>query len=198
MAGIVDAMRDILATLGTVPITNKDNNSAAVPYVRVWNNQLQKELQEKDSNLEGYPKPAFFLQVLSPLLYQQLGQGMRSADPTFRIHIIDEYYNAPDGTMEQDLDTFQIASDIQQVLCFFKPAGCGPLTCIAEEQDDDHGNLYHLILDFQCNFTNSKGSPLDTGRTDYIESTPPTALEIDITVATGGGQMSNQQFIINK
>lgn len=193
MPGIVDPMRDILNKIKSKDVTNPDG-SIVTPYVRVWNGQLDLD---ENGQMESFPKPAFFLETLSPTQYAQIGQGYRSSDPIFRVHIIHEYYDAQDGNMEQDLAVFLIRDSTIALLCYFNPAGCGPLTAIAEEQDYKHKNLYHLIADFQCNFTDSKGSRLDDGRNYYAQTTPPTALEVDVTKEQGN-ILFNQPFVIPK
>lgn len=170
MAGIKDSIVDILAKLRTMSVTNGDN-STVTPYVRVWNNQLNYNLEGK---MEDFPKPALFVEVVSPAVYQVMGEGYRNADISFRVHLIHEYYNAGDGTFEQDLPVFDIRDALIELLTRFTPAGCGPLECMQETQDDAHNNLYHYALDFVANFTD------DRGRKKYILSTPPTALEIDV------------------
>lgn len=188
MAGIVDLMKDVLAQLAALPIVNNDNR-ATTPYVRVWNDQLK---YDEDGNQESYPKPAYFLEIVNPVNYEVIGEGYRSADVLCRIHIVHEYYNSP-STYAQDLVVFALRDQLVATLTYFKPAGCGPLTSISEQQDTSHNNLYHLLIDFVCNFTDAKGSKSDDGRNVYIEKTTQTNLQVDISqqqfglgVAIGG------------
>lgn len=196
MAGIRNVMESILTQLATMQVTNNDN-TLTTPYIRVWNNQLKLD---EDGQIESFPKPAFFLEVTSPVNYEILGQGYRSADIHSRIHIIHEYYNDENGvTFEQDLQVFDLRDQLIILLTYFTPSGCGPMVSISEEQDMDHKNLYHLIVDFICNFTDSKGSRLDILRNYYTASTPPTALEVDVTKDNvDGGAPFQMPFKINK
>jgi hypothetical protein len=193
MAGIKDPIRDILAKLTTLQVVNQDSQTVAL-YARIWNRQPEYEEQGKGF---VYPKPAGFLEIVNPINYQVIGQGYRSADPIFRIHVIHEFYDAADGTFEQDLPIFDLADEVTALLSGFTPAGCGPMNCMSESQDYQHTNIYHYLLDFVCNFTNSKGSKLDPARTDYVPSVPPLELEVDETVSQGGGQVAQQKFLIN-
>jgi hypothetical protein len=170
MAGIKDAIVDILAKLRTLTVTNGGSTSAT-PYVRIWNNQLD---YDRAGTLESYPKPAFFLEVVSPAVYEIMGEGYRNSDISFRVHLIHEYYNAPDATYEQDLPVLDLRDALIELLTRYAPAGCGPLECMQESQDFQHDNLYHYVLDFVANFTDDKG------RKKYILSVPPTDLEIDL------------------
>lgn len=195
MPGIKQPMADILALLGTMQVVNQDNQTVGL-YARVWNKQVKKNLEGKTYS---HPMPAAFLEVISPVTYQVMGQKYRNADVSFRIHLAHEFYDAQDGTMEQDLAIFDLRDQVLALLTGFVPAGCGDLNCMVEGQDDDHDNVYEYILDFVANFTDSKGSPLDPSRTVYTPSVPPIALEVDETTSEGGGQtVQSQTFLINK
>lgn len=196
MPGIKDALQDISTQLTTMQVVNQD--SGAVPlYVRIWNNQVR---YEKEGKLAVYPKPAAFIEVVSPATYQVMGQYYRNADISFRIHLVHEFMDAGDGTMEQDLVIFGLRDQLIALLSGYTPSGCGPMNCMVESQEYDHDNIYEMVLDFVCNFTDAKGSPLDTGRTVYTQSVPPTALDLEVTdpLGQGGGQMIQQPFLINK
>lgn len=170
MAGIKDAIVDVLTKLRTLTVTNGDNTTVT-PYVRVWNSQLD---YDRAGQIEAFPKPALFLEIVSPATYQIIGEGYRNSDISFRVHLVHEYYNAPDGTFEQDLPVFDLRDRIIALLTRYTPAGCGPLECMQETQDTQHDNLYHYFMDFVANFTDDKG------RKKYTLSTPPTDLEIDV------------------
>lgn len=206
MAGIKDAMKDVLALLKTIPITNGDH-TATTPYVRVWNNQLMRLLANQGAQVEAFPMPAYFLEIMNGPRYEIIGQGYRDADLVFRIHILHEYYNAnadvdSAGTeMEQDLLVFGLRDQLIATLTYFTPAGCGPLTCIVEEQDFDHADVYHYVCDFICNFTDAKGSRLDIGRTYYVQSPSPLTGEVDVDTHLTGVQpqpFEQKPFLIPK
>lgn len=196
MASIRNVMEDVGAILAAQTVVNKDNTETT-PYVRVWNNQLK---YDENGKMEVFPKPAYFIEIVTPLRYEVIGQGYRSADVGIRIHIVDEYMNDPDnGTFAQDLDVIDLKNNVVIVLTYFNPSGCGPLTSISEDQDTDHNNLYHFIVDFECNFTDSKGSRLDDGRNYFRQTTSPTELQVNPDVAIGGGQEPSdrkQTFLI--
>lgn len=194
MAGIKAPIQDILTKLASLQVTNKDGQSVPL-YSRIWNNQVQYEDQGK---LYDFQKPAAFVQVISPATYQVMGQYYRNSDISFRIHLVHEFYDASDGTFEQDLEIFDLRDAVIALLSGYAPTGCGPLNCMVEEQDDTHTNIYHMLLDFVANFTDSKASPLDPDRRVYTPSTPPLNLELDEIVGKAGGQAIQQTFLINK
>ena len=176
MAGIKDVMKDVLSQLSTILVQNGDQQQVN-PYVRVWNDQLHYLQQGK---IESFPMPAFFLEIQNQTRYRDIGGGFRDSDVTLKIHILHEYYNAPDGTYEQDLEVFDLRDKVLVALTYFRPAGCGAIECIVEEQDYTHDNIYHYIMDFVGNFIDSKGSKIDPNRDVYIDSPVPLSLEIDV------------------
>jgi hypothetical protein len=178
MAGIKAPLLDILNRLSTLDVTNNDGNTVKL-FTRIWNNQLE---YERAGNLEAYPKPAAFVEILSPVVYQEIGKNLSSADLGFNIHLIHEYYNA-DGTFEQDLEVFDLRDKVVALLSQYKPTGCGLIFCTGESQDYEHDNLYHYIISFVCSFIDSKASPYDDGRGIYIEKEAPTDVEIHIQKA---------------
>lgn len=178
MAGIVQPIIDIVTLLRTIMVTNGDGQSV-VPYVRIWNNQVR---YEHEGNQTNFPKPAFFLEVVNDVQYEELGKGVQAADVGFRVHIVHEYYDAQDGTFEQDLPVFDLRDKIRATLSLVEVTACGPLCVVREGQDYEHTNIYHYIIEFVCNFIDSKGSPLDPPAGKYIDSTPPLGLQLTATL----------------
>lgn len=181
MAGVLQPITDLLTKLRTLTVTNGDNETVT-PYVRIWNNQLAYDLEGQGNSFQ---KPAFFVEVLNDAVYENIGEYFRSADLSFRIHIIHEFYDAQDGTNEQDLVVFALRDKLVANLSGHRLTACGPLNPVVEVQDYEHKNLYHYIIDFVCNFTDSKGSKYDSDHPQhYIQRDPPVDLELDITTRT--------------
>lgn len=177
MAGIKQPIQDILNRLATLQVTNQSGQTMnLVP--RIWNNQLG---WEKEGKLYDFLKPAAFLEVINNVAYTELGGGFQSADVGWKIHLIHEFYDAGDGTMEQDLAVFDLRDQVVALLSLYEATACGPLVRTSEGQDYEHTNLYHYVIDFICNFTDSKGSPYDPATGKYIDSTPPTGAVINGT-----------------
>lgn len=183
MAGILQPIQDVLTALSAMVVTNQDNQQVSL-FSRIWNKQLD---YLKDGTGYVFPRPAAFVEVINGVSYQVMGEGFRNADLVFRIHLVQDYYNE-DGTMEQDLLIFAlrdlVASNSNNPnnpgLSFFVPTCCTPLVCISETQDFGHDNVYHYIMDFSCNFTDSKASPYDTGAGQY-DDTPNPNMDATIT-----------------
>lgn len=172
MSGIKQPIKDILELLRTFPITNGDGQSVT-PYVRLWNNQITKL---KEGMQEVFPMPALFVEV-GQLNFQNIGQGFRSSELNFKVHIAHEFYDAADGTYEQDLAVFDLRDKVIGYLSSMTPTACSPLEAVGEGQDNDHDNIYHYVIEFTCNFTDSTASKEDpTNPYANINSNTPTQL----------------------
>lgn len=177
MAGIKQPLQDLLTRLTTLQVVNGDGNTVDL-YARVWNNQIR---YEADGQLYNFPKPAAFVEVVSPATFETIGQGYQSSDIAFAIHLATECYNV-EGTFEQDLAIFDLRDRVRALLTGFQPSGCGFLNVATEQQDYEHTQVYHYIIVFVCNFTDTTGSKYDDNNPDaYKESTPPTELILNVT-----------------
>lgn len=177
MSGIKPAITDVLYRLATIQVLNQD--AATVPLLtRIFNNQ-----RERAKKAEGYqyPLPAAFVEVIKPANYNRLGNGVSESDIVFRIHLEHWFTDAQDGTFDQDLGIFDLRDQVIATLSNYRPTACGNMCLTAEEFDYDHDDIYVYLIDFTTGFTDSKGSAFGIGRPEYINSTPPTTLEV-----TGG------------
>lgn len=168
MAGIKVMIQDLL---------NKLSDGTSFQYVRIWNNQFQ--LQE-DGTTESFPYPCIFIQLENSADYQQMGLGMTLSDIIVRIHIGQEYYDAQDGTIGQNLSIFDLRDEVIRLLTYYEATQCSGLQKIAEDQDYSHTNVYHYIVDFRCSFVDDRGDQ----RANDIGTTPPIGIEIDPTIVT--------------
>lgn len=176
MAGIKQALQDVL---GQVTALTAPAGGSLFSYVRVFNDHFTRL---ERGEIEAFPLPCALIEIIRPLDFVPIGVGLEQADVTWRIHIGMEQLDAQDGTMEQNLDIFDQFRDILVAgLSGFKPTACGSLFRTAEEPDYTHTNVYHYIVDFKCGFIDSKGSPYDAASGQYIYTTPPIGIEIDVT-----------------
>lgn len=184
---IRQTIEPVLTKLATLPSTTDGQTNL---YVRMWNNQVE---QTQSGELYDYQKPAVFLEVLNDQVYENIGEGYQQVDLVFRVHLVHEYFNQ-DGTFEQDLAVYDLRDSVIQLLSYFKPGSwCNALFKKSETQDYNHNNIYHYIIDFTCNFVDSAAVR------EYVESTPPTTLELQVSESQGGGQQfESKTFIINQ
>lgn len=144
-------------------------------FIQMFNNQFELiESQETYS----FPFPCCFIEFLADNPVQQLGNGVQIYDPlTVRIHIGHDFYNAIDGTQEQDLEVFDLKQKVFKALNKFEPNGATVFIRFSETQDTNHTNVYHFIQDYKTNY-------VDWDRSEPINptaSTPPITLTINHT-----------------
>lgn len=169
---IKKAIQDILGQLQQI---TDGYNTPAFQQLSVYNNQLQRL---KDGSGYTFPLPAAFVE-LAPAAYDELGIGVSTADLTFRIRICHEQLDATDGTMDQDLDVFDLRDLVKVALTMYKPTNCSYLFSSGEDEDHDHGSVYELVTNFSCSFLDTKGSPLDPDSTRLVSKQPPITLEVN-------------------
>jgi len=174
MPGIKPAIQAVLTALNDI---TDDNGITLLPTVRVWNNQLT---YERKGNYPDFAKPAAFVEVVNQVKYQQLGGGMQTADLGFNIHLVHEWYDAQDGTFEDDLVVFDVRDYIVENLSYFIPTGCNELIRIGETVDNDHDNLYHFIISFVTNMADA--TVYDKLQSKYTTKEGPTDLQLDTYV----------------
>jgi hypothetical protein len=160
-------MLSILNLLETVP---------TVQFVNIWNNQVKDQDKGK---LYAFPKPALFLELIAHPAWEEIGLGIQSADMGWRIHIVHEFYDDQEGNFERNIPVMILRDGVVATLSHQWPTGCGPLIKKTEAQDPNHTMIYHYVIDFTCNFIDSKGSPYDEDAGKRTVSVPPTALVLE-------------------
>jgi hypothetical protein len=134
----------------------------------VWNNQVQTLLDGKSETFGSSTEisgqnnlKAILVEFQSPNEIQQLGNGVQCYDPLFiRLHIIHDFYDAQDGTMGQNLDVLDLVNsvflsmqdwmpDMMNINGTLTQIPVGNVVRVSEEQDYDHGNLYHFIQTYK-------------------------------------------------
>lgn len=184
MPGIRPAIQDILTRLSTIQVMNMENVMVGL-YTRIWNNQVKRQ---KDGNIQAYPLPAAFLEVIKPSKYNRLLNGVSESDTIWRIRLQHQFMDAQDGTFDQDLPIFDLRDATIACLSDFRPTACGNMMLMHDGQDFDHDDVYVYLVEFTSSFTDSKGSPYDPGRPDYQNSVPPTGLVANIEKVNAIGE----------
>ena len=176
MSGIKPAIQDVLTRLNDI---TDENGITLLPTVRIWNNQL---VHLRRGEYPAFGNPAAFVEVTNDTGYQQLGgPGIQTAEIRFSIHVLHEWYDAQDGTFEDDLAVFDVRDQVVKALSYFMPAGCNEMVRTAETVDNDHDNLYHLVIHFVTNIID--GTVYDNLQTAYTEKAAPTDLQLDSYIA---------------
>ncbi len=170
MSGIKQPILDVLNRLKLIQVINRDGSPVSL-YVRKFNNQIERE--KDGSSSYAYQRPAALVEVIRSVQFEQQGLGIRNADIGFKIHLVNDFYNDENGeNFDADLELYDLRDRIlapDHGLSQFCPTGCGTMNCITEGEEQDHENVNVYILEFICNFTDSKGSKYDDGQA-FIET----------------------------
>jgi hypothetical protein len=92
-----------------------------------------------------------------------------------------EFLDAQDGTMGQNLDIFDLKEKVTKAFRDFAPTACSTVQRTGESQNFDHDNVYEYLIDYATHMIDSKGSKYDPDDNDFILSTPPLELEVDLS-----------------
>lgn len=151
-----------------------------VSYVRIWNNQLERLLIGEISDFalmnETGDTPAILVEFVSPAIIEQLGNGDQIYNPLIiRLHILHQFYDAQDGTQDQDLPILDISEDIYDAFQDWMPNNVpvGVMVRTSETWDDNHPDVYHFIQEYTTTLVDSRKNRPEGG---YL-SDPNATLE---------------------
>lgn len=119
-------------------------------FVDVWNNQLELAEQQQQYS---FPLPASFIEILNVQEPKQLGDGVQLYDQLIvRLHIVHEQLDAGDGTMERNLDVFDLTQKTFKHMQGFEPDKASAFFRVNEERDYYHTNVYHFMQDYKTTY----------------------------------------------
>lgn len=164
----------------------------SVQYIRLWNNNLEMLLEGKD---EPYQLPVIFVEFPDNIQWMQIGNGCQEADIDIKLHIVTQFYDAMDGTVSQDLFALKMAQDVYKAFQDWMPstvtiptegqyaayAGTynvpvGVMVRSGDEQDKNHGEVYHFIQTYTTTIVDSD-MDRPVGGTLAV---PPLNYELDV------------------
>lgn len=134
----------------------------SVNYVRMWNNQLERLINgdQSDFSLFGVngDTPAILIEFVSPATIMHLGNGVQIYDPLdIRVHILHQFFDAQDGTQDQDVVVLDIAEAVYFALnsWFSSTVAYGQFVRISEEWDYDHPDVYHFVQTYRTTYVDT-------------------------------------------
>lgn len=159
-----------------VPNVEKPKPTKLFQKVLMWNNQVER-LKNNTSYLVA--NPACYLEM-RPERTEQLLDNVTLTDVCWRLHIVYMQLDAGDDeTLDETLYAYTIRDAVRQAMVGFQPTNCSTMFYTGEEQDYDHDNIYHYVVEFKTCFRDTKGSVLDPDQTRFIYTTPPTNLQLE-------------------
>lgn len=174
------ATKSVVDQLAAIPYNWKLNNpDTPYPTVKakpntlfqqtlVFNNHIQRQL-EGEAIPSDYPQ-AFVQPILGKPT--KLGQVWLYENAVFRVHLADWLLDDEIGGLDQNYEVFAWRDLVRANLEVFFPQYCGALTEVNEEEDFNHGGVYHMVIDFKCAFTDLKGGIFDPNQTKVIDVDP--------------------------
>lgn len=151
------AISEIIVKLQSV---QSGSNGPLFQLVAVHNNQIERGFTGEGYN---FPMPACFIEY-KPEKNETYGMGVTWCNMHWKIHIAHQQLDAGDGTMDQNLDVIDVRDKVMTAMMVkFRPSNCGNMFLVDEDQDTNHTNLYHYVIEFKCGFLDTKGSPFDSG-----------------------------------
>lgn len=152
-----NAIISIVDRLKSIPATTYDAFSSELfKNVAIWNDQIAQSFGESGTNY-NLLSPSAFVEVNTDNS-DFLGIGFTSCDLNVDIHIVNVQLDAIDGTLDQDLEVFNLRDNTKIWLNLFTPTNCNDLMYVTERQDFAHDNVYHYIISFKTRFTDSAGA----------------------------------------
>jgi hypothetical protein len=167
MSGIKQPIIDLITLLKDMP---------EIKTAGKWNNQI-KHLEKGDQ--QAFALPCAFVEFISYTKLSGIGGDVVAGDITIKIHIGQEFYDAQDGTMDQNLGIYDLKDSIVRKLVNVNLTGCSQLQRSAENENNDNDNVTIYTIEYICEFIDSTGSKYDDGNQRYEYSIPITDIEVD-------------------
>lgn len=115
--------------------------------IAIYNNHIDRARLGKIV----YGTPACFVEIQNNDSLN-LGRKINSSTLSIRIHIVNIQLDDGYGNMDMDLTIFKLRDIIDSNIISFMPSNCGAISYEKESQEYKHGNLYHYISFYQCNW----------------------------------------------
>jgi hypothetical protein len=133
--------------------------------------------QESMPNTDGdysFQFPALFVEI-TPVSWRTLQSNMQDAIISLNMHLMHLKLNDIDGYMERNLEVLDLQDKLNSVFHLWQPENSSMWVRVSEVYDHDHGNVYHLVVNYQFNYnqTIARLQPLSL-------ATPPIAIELQI------------------
>ena len=185
---LTDAIQSVLTAVKAIPYSwgtsvyggiDKARPANLFQCVLLWNDQVSREHSGKGYS---YAKPACFLEMVSETTTQLL-DNVTDTDYKFRFHVVDMMLDAGDEeTLDQNLAVIGYRDVLKTYMVGFTPTNCSTLFSIGDDQDFQHDDVYHYMVEMMALFTDTKGSIEDADQVKVIYKAPDTNLELTTTI----------------
>ena len=142
-----------------------------VNYIQIWDDQLNDVLEGNEIQFamldDKGDTPPVFIEFPDDIKYNQLGNGVQTVDDLeITLHVLHEFFDAGDGTFNQDLKILATAESIFQAFQEWMPGSMtiggvsqpipvGVIVRVGEMQDKKYANVYHFKQKFRTTWIDS-------------------------------------------
>lgn len=147
----------IINQIKSIGIFNND-------YIFIFNNQIER-IKDKGYAFNG---PTVFVEIQEKNR-KALAAGFASSELVIILHLYDVQLDAGDGTLDQNLEVFDLKTSLHQYINLFKPTDFTTSLMVIDdwEQDFNHSDIYHYRIRYACSFIDNSaylygGNPLGT------------------------------------
>jgi len=141
-------------------------------HVNKWGNQVQMILEGEYQMIE---LPAMFIELVSPMTINQLGDGVQIYDPLYiRLHLVHSFYNEylnedEFSAMERNLEIFDLKQKMYLAFERFRLSGGGGVMNRTSEDEEVIDTLCHYTQEFTTTFVDTSKTTSEQGDEIYID-----------------------------
>jgi hypothetical protein len=143
-----------------------------IVHVNKWGNQVEMILAGEYQMIN---LPAMFIEVVSPMTINQLGDGVQIYDPLYiRLHLVDSFYNEflnddEFSAMERNLEVFDLKQKMYIAFQNFRLSGGGGIMYRTSEEEEVVDTLCHYTQEFTTTFVDATNTTSEQGEEIYID-----------------------------
>ncbi len=115
--------------------------------VMVYNAQVDRIR----AGLISFNTPTLFIEIRQ-YNTENLGRNINTTDLSIRMHIVMTELDAGNGTLDQNLNIFQIRDTLNKLIINYTPPTCSAISYTNEFQEYKHTNLYHYVSYYKCHY----------------------------------------------
>lgn len=147
-----------------------------IKFIQMYNGQFEDLGGEQGALVYSFATPFALIEFEDDIQWHQLGNNIQIADPlNIIIHLGHNLLDAQDGTMEQNLDVYNLAQKLFKGLNKYEPDGASCFIRYGSTQDKQHDNMYHFQQKFVTTYIDQDAAEPQNG----ITIQPPITLELN-------------------
>lgn len=130
-------------------------------YVEPYNNQWE-DWKGESPKMRQIPIPCVLVEWIKPIPVKQLGSGVKLYEPLrIRIHIIQKQLDQGDGTVDANLNIYDLQEQVYLALEKWNPQTSTPLVkgslmvMVEQEPDENYNQLYNWRMVFETTYMDS-------------------------------------------